>query len=163
VAAEDFAIERAGLIGPHPPIMLPEQVLRDGVEVDLDTLQNIGGPIDSFWLNNHLKITSDEQLGLMKKLYFDQLPFFQHTQSVVRQTMLTEKNANYQLVYKAAGGIGGNGHGIGWIMGWIEENKHPYFFVLNLESTGPNLDMPNTGLPVLRSMLGQLGFFQGKK
>jgi beta-lactamase class D len=140
---------------------------RDTLKKWIDSLgygnKNIGGPIDSFWLNNHLKITSDEQLGLMKKLYFDQLPFFQHTQSVVRQTMLTEKNANYQLVYKAAGGIGGNGHGIGWIMGWIEENKHPYFFVLNLESTGPNLDMPNTGLPVLRSMLGQLGFFQGKK
>jgi beta-lactamase class D len=56
---------------------------RDTMKHWIDSLQygnkNISGPIDSFWLNNHLKITPDEQLGLVKKLYFDQLPFFQRT------------------------------------------------------------------------------------
>src|SRR5688572_3972233 len=32
--------------------------------------------IDSFWLDNSLKIKPDEQLGLVKRLYFNQLPFF---------------------------------------------------------------------------------------
>ena len=35
----------------------------------------IKGPVDSFWLDNTLKITPDEQLGLVKNLYFNKLPF----------------------------------------------------------------------------------------
>ena len=146
---------------------LAQRIGKDTLKKWIDSLgygnKNIGGPIDSFWLNNHLKITSDEQLGLTKKLYFDQLPFFQHTQLLVRHTMLTEKNANYQLAYKTGRGVKEDGHAIGWILGWVEENKHPYFFVLNLESVDSNLDIRRTGLPVLKSILGQMGFFQGKK
>jgi len=147
--------------------LLAQRIGKDTLKKWVDSLgygnKNISGPIDSFWLNNHLKITSDEQLGLIKKLYFDQLPFYQHTQLLVRQALLTEKNTNYQLIYKAARGIGDGGHAIGWIMGWVEENKHPYFFVLNLESVNADLDVLHTGLPVLKSILEQMGFFQGKK
>ena len=32
--------------------------------------------IDTFWLDNSLKVTPDEELGLVKRLYFRQLPFF---------------------------------------------------------------------------------------
>jgi beta-lactamase class D len=140
---------------------------KDTVKKWIDSLgygnKDIGGPIDSFWLNNHLKVTADEQLGLVKKLYFDQLPFFQHTQQVVRRAMMTESNTNYLLSYKTGQGIKGDGHPIAWVMGWVEENKHPYFFVLNLESASPNGDILGTGRPILNGILAQMGFFQGKK
>src|SRR5882762_5625872 len=59
---------------------LARRIGRDTLKKWIDSLhygnRNIGGPIDSFWLNNHLKITPDEELGLVKKMYFDQLPFF---------------------------------------------------------------------------------------
>jgi len=133
----------------------------------IDTLgygnKNISGPIDSFWLNNRLKITPDEELGLVKKLYFDQLPFFKRTQEIVRKVMLREDNANYKLSYKTGWGNKEDGHEIGWIVGWIEENKHPYFFVLNMESTDKHIDMMNVRMHILRGILTQLGFFAGKK
>ncbi|HTS43589.1 MAG TPA: class D beta-lactamase [Puia sp.] len=133
----------------------------------IDTLgygnRDIGGPIDSFWLNNHLKITADEELGLVKKLYFDQLPFFKRTQEIVRKVMLREDNANYKLSYKTGWGNKEDGHSIGWIVGWIEENRHPYFFVLNIESPDRNFDIPGARIHILKSILSQLGFFQGKK
>ena len=53
--------------------------------------QRYTGPIDSFWLNNHLKITPDEQLGLVKRLYFNQLPFYNRTQEIVRKVMLERR------------------------------------------------------------------------
>ena len=43
----------------------------------------IRGAVDSFWLNNALKVTPAQQLGLVKKLYFDQLPFFKTYQGMV--------------------------------------------------------------------------------
>jgi len=125
--------------------------------------KDISGPIDSFWLNNHLKITPDEELGLVKRLYFNQLPFFNYTQEIVRKVMLRESNSNYKLSYKTGWGTKEDGHEIGWIVGWIEENKHPYFFVLNLESADKKIDMVNVRLHILKSVLTQLGFFEGKK
>jgi beta-lactamase class D len=77
--------------------------------------------------------------------------------------MLMESNANYRLAYKTGWGFNGDGHSIGWIVGWVEENKHPYFFVLNLESPDRNLDMMNVRMHILKGILGQMGFFEGKK
>lgn len=120
-------------------------------------------PIDSFWLNNAIKITPDEQLGLVKKLYFDQLPFQKRTQRIVKQVMLREKNANYTLSYKTGWGFRENGNSIGWVVGWVEENIHPYFFVLNIESADTNIDMSNVREAILKNILNNLGFLKGKK
>jgi beta-lactamase class D len=140
---------------------------KDTMKFWIDSLhygnKNISGPVDSFWLNNHLKITPDEELGLVKKLYFDQLPFYQRTQEIVRGVMLREDNSNYKLSYKTGWGNKENGNEIGWIVGWIEENKHPYFFVLNIESTDPKIDMMNVRITILKNILKQLGFFEGKR
>jgi beta-lactamase class D len=130
--------------------------------------KDIEGGVDRFWQNDHLKITADEELGLVKKLYFDQLPFFQRTQRIVRNMMLKEDNANYRLSYKTGQGSTvwddpNKGHAIGWVVGWIEENKHPYFIVLNIESANANMDMEKTGVSMLRGILKQEGFFEGKK
>lgn len=119
--------------------------------------------IDSFWLDNSIKITPDEELGLVKKLYFDQLPFQKRTQAIVKQVMLREKNANYWLSYKTGLGFRENGNSIGWIIGWIEENRHPYFFVLNMESKDRNIDIVNIREIILKNILNHLGFLQGKK
>jgi beta-lactamase class D len=133
----------------------------------IDTLsygnKDISGPIDSFWLNNHLKINPDEQLGLVKKLYFGKLPFFNRTQEIVKKVMLQESNANYQLSYKTGLGQAENGHTIFWVVGWVEENHHPYFFVLNTEATERIPDARDQGLSLLKEILSSLGFLQGKK
>jgi beta-lactamase class D len=134
----------------------------------LDSLQygshTITTTLDSFWLDNSLTIKPDEQLGLVKNLYFNQLPFFSVYQDVVKRAMLFENNSNYQLSYKT--GWGGweekRKKHIGWVVGWIVENQHPFFFVLNIESADPNFDMVNTRLKMLKDILKHLGFMEGK-
>jgi beta-lactamase class D len=125
--------------------------------------RDVSGPVDSFWLNNTLKVKPDEELGLVKKLYFDQLPFFHRTQEIVKKVMLREQNSNYQLSYKTGWGNDENGNEIGWVVGWIEENKHPYFFVLNLESPDHHIDMAAVRIRMLKAILTHFGFFNGKK
>ena len=127
-----------------------------------DTLFKISGAIDTFWLDNSLKITPDENLGLVKKLYFNELPFFKLYQEKVKHAMLFESNANYRLAYKTGWAATEQNHALGWMAGWIEENNHPYFFVLNVESTDPNYDMSTVRLKMLKDILKQLGFFEGK-
>ncbi len=123
----------------------------------------ITGPIDSFWLDNQLKISPDEQLGLVKKLYFDQLPFRKSVQQSVRNVMLQEDNTAYKLSYKTGWGADENGNDIGWVVGWIEENRHVYFFVTFVKSPNTNADIATIRMNVTKSILKQLGFFEGKK
>lgn len=118
--------------------------------------------IDTFWLDNSLKITPDEELGLVKKLYFGQLPFFKTNQEMVKRAMLFENNTNYRLAYKTGWGKTETGNHLAWITGWIEENNHPYFFVLNFESNDPEADIPSIRMNILKGILQQLGFLQGK-
>ena len=146
---------------------LAARIGKDTLKKWIDSLQYgnkyMGADTTTFWYNNYLKINADEQLGLLKKLYFDQLPFFQRTQEIVRRMMPAENNSSYRLTYKTAQGIKEDGHAIGWVMGWVEENKHPYFFVVNLESADQNKDLGAAGLGIAKGILQQLGFFQGKK
>ena len=118
--------------------------------------------IDTFWLDNSIKITADEQLGLVKKLYFDQLPFQKRVQDLVKRIMLREDNANYTLSYKTGLGYRENGNSIAWVVGWIQENKHPYPFVLQVEGAH-NMDMVSVRINILKSILSQYGFFKGRK
>lgn len=123
----------------------------------------IGNNLDTFWLDNSAKVTADEELGIAKKLYFDQLPFQKRSQRIVREMMEWEKNANYSLYYKTGWGFTEKGHAIGWIVGWIEENQHPYFFALQLESPDKNYNMKEARIKILKGILKQYGFMEGKK
>ncbi|CAL1520930.1 class D beta-lactamase [Chitinophaga sp. MM2321] len=117
--------------------------------------------IDTFWLDNSLLISPDEELGFVKKLYFNQLPFAKTNMQTVREVMLMEKTPKYELSYKT-GWDYKDTKKIGWIVGWIEENRHPSFFVLNIETEDPNFDMPKNRMAILRSILTEAGYFQGK-
>jgi beta-lactamase class D len=133
----------------------------------IDTLsfgnKTMGGPIDSFWLNNVIKISPDEQLGLLKRLYFDQLPFRKSTQQQVRNVMLQEDNTAYKLSYKTGWGADEKNNQIGWLVGWVEENKHVYFFVTLLKTPNANIDMRKARLDITKNILKNYGFLEGKK
>jgi beta-lactamase class D len=138
---------------------------KDTMQFWLDSLaygtKKITTRVDTFWLDNSLKIKPDEELGLVKKLYFNQLPFFKTNQEIVKNAMLFEDNSNYKLSYKTGWGSE-NGKQIGWVAGWIEENRHPYFFVLNIESPDKDVDMVKVRMKILKDILTQYGFMQGK-
>lgn len=142
---------------------------KDTMQFWLDSLsygsRQIRGPIDSFWLDGSLTITPDEQLGLVKRLYFNELPFHRINQEAVKRAMVVEDKPQYRLSYKTgwAGWDEQKGRSLAWVVGFIEENRHPYFFVLNLESPDRNLDMVRVRGEILRGILGELGFFQGTK
>jgi beta-lactamase class D len=146
---------------------LARRIGKDTMKLWVDSLKygnmDISGPVDSFWLNNKLKISPDEELGLIKKLYFNQLPFQQLYCETVKKVMVQENNASYELAYKTGWGFDEKGNSIGWIVGWIEENNHPYFFVLNLQTADKNFDMYNNRIKILKNILTGKGFFKGEK
>lgn len=164
----DLTMEEAFKVSSVPYYQeVARRIGRDTMQQWIDSMKygnmNIGKYIDSFWLDNSLKISPDEQLGLVKRLYFDQLPFQKRTQQIVRDVMTQEDNTLYTLAYKTGGGFDESHHSIGWMVGWIEENKHPYFFVTLVKSADANIDMEKVRLNITKGILKEYGFFEGKR
>jgi beta-lactamase class D len=139
---------------------------RDTMQFYLDTVKygnmTIGARIDSFWLDNSLKISPDEELGFVEKLYFSQLPFKEISKRLVIALMHMESYPNYNLYYKTGWGTVG-GSQIAWIVGWELENEHPHFFVLNFSSDTKNVNIPLARMRILRKVLSACGLMQGRK
>ena len=142
---------------------------KDTMQFWLDSLaygtKKITTAIDTFWLDHSLKITPDEQLGLVKNLYFNSLPFHRINQEIVKKAMLFEDRPEYKLSYKTGWAFYDDVHKkhIGWVVGWIEENQHPYFFVLNMETKDSTVDLKEARMIALKNILTQLNFFKGKR
>jgi len=165
---KDLTMEEAFKVSAVPYYQeVARRIGRDTMKFWIDTLHygnmNISGPIDSFWLNNTLKISPDEQLGLLYKLYFDKLPFEKRSQQIVRDVMLQEDNTLYKFSYKPGWGFDEKNNSIGWVVGWIEENRHVYFFVILVKSPDKNIDMKKVRMNITKGILTELGFFKGEK
>lgn len=125
--------------------------------------KNIGIKGDLFWRDNQMKISPDEQLGFMKKLYFDQLPFRKSVTEAVRSMMLKEDNSAYRLSYQSSEGLDEKGQKIAWTCGWIEENRHVYLFVTMIDAGKQQIDGEKQSIALSKNILRNYGFFLGKK
>ena len=142
---------------------LARMIGRDTMKRWVDSLKygnmKVGVAVDSFWMNDSIKISADEQLGMMKRMYFRQLPFRSSVQESVKKMMIIENNSQYQLAYNI-GQSASNGKSNVWVVGWIEENRHVYPFVLNFSTN--SLD-PADALTkkITGDILAYVGFFRG--
>lgn len=132
---------------------LAQRVGRQTYQHYLDTIKygnmKIGKVDTTFWLDNSLQITADEQIGFVRKLYFNELPFLERNHEIVKGIMLREDSANNRYYYKTGWGQTSKGAELFWIVGFMEHaeryqeheksmNKsgvrnYPYFFALNFE------------------------------
>lgn len=117
--------------------------------------ENISGGIDRFWLDGDLRISPNEQLEFLKKLYSDSLTFSKHTQDVVKQVMLYEEDDNYKIRAKTGWGIRFEDN-VGWFVGWVEKNDNVYFFVNNCETREPGDGYP-ARIEITKKILSVLG------
>ncbi len=129
-----------------------------------------GPNVDDFWLNDTLQITADEQVGFIKKLYFDKLPFSQRAQRIVRSLMLKEDTTNYKLYYKTGTQLplrSGKPAVLAWVVGFIEKketqvgvvtkkeetNYKPYFFAMNFETPDTSMNTYEVRINILKDIL----------
>lgn len=99
--------------------------------------QNIGGKedIDKFWLNGSLKVTPQQQIQFLRRLYNNDLPFSERTLSIVKDIMINEKTPDYTIRGKTGWYSFGSKvtPNIGWYVGYLERGKNTYFFATNID------------------------------
>jgi beta-lactamase class D len=116
---------------------------------------DISGGIDQFWLTGNLRISQEEQIELLKKLYTDSLPFSKHSQEIVKKIMLREDTLGYKLRAKTGWGVQ-DSTDIGWYVGWVEKDKNVYFFATNIESKNPGNSFPAARIEITKDILREL-------
>jgi beta-lactamase class D len=82
---------------------------------------------------------------------------------MVESLMLQEDNTLYKFSHATGVGIDEQSNSFCWTLGWIEENRHVYFFVTFVKSPDKNLDLKSTGVHISKSILKEMGFFKGDK
>ncbi len=116
--------------------------------------QDISGRIDTFWLEGGLRISAEEQVGFLKRLYENDLPFSQRSMDIVKDILVLEKTGSYQLSGKTGSVQRVTPH-VGWFVGYLEGGGKVYIFAANVEDGDGN-----QAQEITRSILQGLGLLR---
>jgi beta-lactamase class D len=120
--------------------------------------KDISNQIDTFWLEGGLRISAEEQIGFLKRLYKSELPFSQRSMNIVKEILTLEKTETYRLSGKTGSVQRVTPH-VGWFVGYLEAKGNVYIFATNIGSPGSEGD-GNKAKEITRNILQGLGLLQ---
>ena len=118
--------------------------------------RDIGGAIDTFWLDGKLRISALQQIAFLQKLQHGELPVSQQNQEIVRDIMYLEPT-EFGALRGKTGAVGitdarGSKATMGWLVGWLEQaGKPPYIFAMNIDVREPK--QLALRLPITKALL----------
>ena len=123
--------------------------------------QDISEKIDSFWLDGNLRISPEEQIKFLVRLYKNDLPFSTSVMNTVKDIMVIERKDTYTLRGKTGWATNVNGvKNIGWHVGYLERDNNVYFYGLNFENQDPNFDLVTIRKKILYDIFQDLQLLQ---
>jgi len=122
--------------------------------------QDISGGIDLFWLEGGLRISAEEQVALLRRLYEGDLPFSERSIEIVRQMIVLEEGVGYRLSGKT-GWTSRVQPQVGWFVGYLELGDDVYFFATNVgrETSSESLGWMSREITV--EILEEMGLLLG--
>jgi len=103
------------------------------------------GGIERFWIEGNLEISALEQIEILRKLYFNELPFRIEHQRLVKDIMINEAGNEWTrewILRAKTGWSTAPEPDIGWWVGWVEWPEGPVFFALNIDMPEGRKDTP---------------------
>lgn len=88
--------------------------------------------LDNFWLIGTSKISPNEQVEFLRKLYHHDLAISERTQKIITNIMSIDQSDQYHLSGKT-GWAAFPDKNIGWFVGFIEKANDVYFFATKVE------------------------------
>ena len=108
--------------------------------------------LDTFWLTGNSRISQEEEIDFLRRIYSGDIPFSDHSRAVLKKVMLIEEKPTYTLYGKTGWATKIDSAGqpkpdIGWFVGYVEKGDNVYFFATNVEHPYP---VPDTFVPARR-------------
>jgi beta-lactamase class D len=101
--------------------------------------RDIGGAIDTFWLEGELRITAVQQIAFLEKLFKEELPVSKRSMEIVKEIIILEQNDMGTLRGKTGAVRVGDKDRFGWLVGWLERRGEAYIFAMNLTARDPSV------------------------
>lgn len=118
--------------------------------------EDASGPLNGFWLNSSLKVSADEQVDFLRRLYKEELPVSKRSLKILKEIMTLEETPGYKLSGKTGGGPISEGRYLGWFVGYLETKENTYIFATEIE--GPTyLSIRDERIAVTKRILAGLG------
>lgn len=118
--------------------------------------EDVEGPVDWFWLNNHLKITAYQQVEFLREVAARRVPMISARSYDLLDDILTvEKTPEYTLRAKTGWVTVPGQVEVGWWVGWVTRGDDTYVFAINLDLPTPEV-LPKRQ-EIARAVLKQVG------
>ncbi|MBN1927403.1 MAG: class D beta-lactamase [Prolixibacteraceae bacterium] len=97
--------------------------------------QNLAGPPTRFWLAGSFRISANQQIDFLRRFYNYELPnISRRSIDIVKDLIVIEQTSNYRFCGKTGGGMLTDTDYIMWLVGYLEQNNHVYFYAMNFKS-----------------------------
>jgi len=114
-----------------------EEKMKEYITLNHYGNEDISAGIDLFWLEGGLRISPDEQIEFLKKIYKNETSFSQRSVDILKKIMIYDQTDDYTLRAKTGWGIRFENQ-VGWFVGYVEKGDGVYFFATNLETKNPD-------------------------
>ncbi|MEM9131258.1 MAG: penicillin-binding transpeptidase domain-containing protein [Actinomycetota bacterium] len=96
--------------------------------------EDIGGRLDSFWLDGDLRISALEQVDFLTRFVEGELPFAERNQQAVREILVQDVGPGWSWSYKTGLSLRSE-HEVGWLVGIVDLETSIWVFALNVDMT----------------------------
>ena len=133
----------------------------------VDTLdygnKNIEGDIDLFWLTGELRISPNEQVAFLKRLYEGELPVSDATTQTVKDILVLEDTLGYRLSGKTGTANVTETRELLWLVGYVERDDNTWYYAFNMEGeeAWELFGNPQRRLDLVKSLLQEVGVIEG--
>jgi beta-lactamase class D len=95
------------------------------------------GGLTNFWIESTLRISAEEKVTFLRRLWADQLPVSTNNQRIVRELMVLSRRDDGRVFSGKTGTAGDAKAGIarlGWFVGCVIKGEHKYFFATRIKA-----------------------------
>ncbi len=119
--------------------------------------RSMDGGIDRFWLDGGMRISPEQQIAFLRKLFTDALPFRHGVMAQVRELMVLERMDTHVLRGKTGWGILDGMH-YGWLVGAVETNGQTWLYTtLIIRKNADTKTFPTVRFDITRALLREAG------
>ena len=139
---------------------------RDRMQMYVDTFdygnRNIDGDLDLFWLTGELRISPNEQVQFLKKLYEGKLPVKETTTQIVKEILVLEDTPSFRLSGKTGTANITETHELLWLVGFVERDNNVWYYAFNMggEEAWELWGNPSDRLDLVKELLQELGVIE---
>lgn len=143
--------------------VIARQIGADRMQMYLDRFdygnRDMGGGLDAFWLHGDLRISPDEQVQFLRRMYDNDLGISEESTRIVKDITVLESDSAYRLSGKTGTASLGPTRTLAWLVGYVEKSGETSFFALNMEGdeVWDRWGNPGARLGLVRELLHAVG------